>query len=170
MLFLINGDKYQTLVQNNYLLVLFLLVCKDFHMIQTGLHVSRANILIFPSPPREVYVDTTKQYQTTLNRHFQEFHKFCLTRSYKHSWIFQKRLTARIWDFLTFNIYYLGSFSQNVRYVSSFLQKLEAFCRGLLEKFCLVEKIQHFLPYRYLTFCQAKYTMDAVLLCQQDLW
>ena len=165
-MFLITGDKYQTLVQNNYLLVLFSLVCKDFHMIPTGLHVSRENILIFPNPPRDVYVDTTEQYQTTLNKHFQEFHKFCLTRSYKHSWIFQKWLTARIWDFLTFNIYYLGPFSQNFRSISSFLQKLVAFCRVWLEKFCLVAKIQHFLSYRYLTFCQTKYTMDVVLLCQ----
>ena len=71
--------------------------------------------------------------------------------------------------FEIFNIYYLGPFSQNFRSVSIFLQKLEPFCRGWLEKFCLIAKIQHFLPYRYLTFFQTKYTMDAVLLCQQDL-
>ena len=66
---------------------------------------------------------------------------------YKHSWIFQKRLTVRIWDFLTFNIYYLGPFSQTFRSVSLFLWKLEPFCRGWLKKFCLVAKIQYFLPY-----------------------
>ena len=76
-----------------------------------------------------------------------------LTRSwggdhpYKHLRIFQKWFTVRIWDFLTFNIYYLGPFSQNFRSVSLFLRKLEPFCRGWLEKFCLVAKIQHFLPY-----------------------
>ena len=32
-------------------------------------------------------------------------------------------------------------------YLFFFLQKLEPFCRGWLEKFCLVAKIQHFLPY-----------------------
>ena len=94
----------------------------------------------------------------------------CGFHLYKHSWIFQKQCTAQIWDFLTFNIYYLGPFSQNFRSVSLFLRKLEPFCWGWLEKFCLVAKIQHFLPYRYLTFCQRKYTMDAVLLWQQDLW
>ena len=61
-----------------------------------------------------------------------------------HSWIFQKWLTAWIWYFLTFNIYYLGPFSQNFRSVSLFLLKLEPFCRGWFEKFCLVAKIQHF--------------------------
>ena len=66
---------------------------------------------------------------------------------YKHSWMLEKRLTARICNFLTFNICYLGAFSQNFRSVSLFLPKLEPFCRGWLEKFCLVGKIQHFLPY-----------------------
>ena len=94
----------------------------------------------------------------------------CGVHPYKHSWIFQKRPRERIWDFLAFNIYYLGPFSQTFRSVSLFLLKLEPFCRGWLQKFCLIAKIQHFLPYRYLTFCQTKYTMDAVLLCQQDLW
>ena len=88
----------------------------------------------------------------------------------KHSWIFQKRLTAWIWDFLTFKSYYLGLFSQNFRSASTVLWKLESFCRGWLDKSCLVAKMQNFLPYQYLTFCQAKHTMDAVLLCQQDLW
>ena len=87
----------------------------------------------------------------------------CGVHHYKNSWIFQKRLKA-------FNIYYLGPFSQNFRSVSLLLRRLEPFCWGWLEKFCLVAKIQHFLPYRYLTFCQAKYTMDAVLLCQHDFW
>ena len=32
--------------------------------------------------------------------------------------------------FFTFNIYYLGPFSQNFRSVSLFLRKLEPFCRG----------------------------------------
>ena len=88
----------------------------------------------------------------------------------KHLWIFQKRVTVRIWDFLTFNIYYLGPFSQNFRSVSLFLRKLEPFCRSCLEKFGFVAKIKHLLPYRCLKFCQTKYTMDAVLLYQQNLW
>ena len=49
--------------------------------------------------------------------------------------------------FEPFNIYNLGLFSQNFRSVSLFLGKLERFCRGWFEKFCLVMKIQHFLPY-----------------------
>ena len=49
--------------------------------------------------------------------------------------------------FFTFNIYYLGPFSQNFRSASLFLRKLEPFFQGWLEKFCLVTKIQHFLPY-----------------------
>ena len=73
----------------------------------------------------------------------------------KHSWIFQKRLTAWIWDFLTFKSYYLGLFSQNFRSASSILWKLESFCRSWLDKSCLVAKMQNFLPYQYLTFCQA---------------
>ena len=89
----------------------------------------------------------------------------CEAHTYKYSWIFQKRLIARIWHLLTFTVYYLGPFSQNFRSASLFLRKLEPFCRGWLEKFCLVAKIQHFLSYRYFTFCQTKYTMDAVLLC-----
>ena len=71
----------------------------------------------------------------------------CGVHPYKHSWIFQKRLTVRIWDFLTFNIYYLGPFSQTFRPVSLFLWKLEPFCRGWLKKFCLVAKMHYFLPY-----------------------
>ena len=94
----------------------------------------------------------------------------CGVHRYKHLWIFQKRLTIRIWDFLNFNIYYLGPFYQNFRSVSLFLRKLEPFCRGWLETFCLVAKIQHFFTISVFEFCQTKYTMDAVLLCQQDLW
>ena len=71
----------------------------------------------------------------------------CGVHPYKHLWIFQKRLAARIWDFLTFKIYYLGPLAQNFRSLSLFLRKLEPFCRYWLEKFCLVAKIQHFLPY-----------------------
>ena len=72
----------------------------------------------------------------------------CGVHPYKHSLIFQKRLTTRIWDSLTFNnIYHLGPFSQNFRSVSLFLRKPEPLCRGWLEKFCLAAKIQHFLPY-----------------------
>ena len=71
----------------------------------------------------------------------------CGFHPFKLSLIFQKQLTTRIWDCLTFNIYYLGLFSQNFRSISLFLRKLEPFCRGWLEKFCLVAKIQHFLPY-----------------------
>ena len=69
---LITGDTYQTLIQNNYVSVLCSLVCKDFQMIPTGLHVCQENILISPSPFREVYVGATQQHETTLNRHFQE--------------------------------------------------------------------------------------------------
>ena len=105
-----------------------------------------------------------------LTRSWGEGGADCGVHPYKHSWIFQKRLRARIWDFLTFNIYYLGPFSQNFRSVSLFLRILEPFCWGWLEKFCLVVNIQNFLRYRYLTFCQIKYSTDAVLLCQQDLW
>ena len=94
----------------------------------------------------------------------------CGFHPYKHLLIFQKRVAVRIWDFLTFNIYYLGPFPQNFRSVSLFLRKLEPFCRSCFGKFGFVAKIKHFLPYLCLKFCQTKYTMDAVLLYQQDLW
>ena len=89
MLSLIIGGTYQTLLQNNYVSVLFSLVCKDFQMIPTGLHVCRENILISPSPPRELYVGTTQQHQTTLNRHFQEFHKVSLN---------EKKTSCVLWN------------------------------------------------------------------------
>ena len=44
-------------------------------MLLTGLQVCLENILTAPSPPREVYVDTTQRHQTTLNKHFKKFHK-----------------------------------------------------------------------------------------------
>ena len=71
----------------------------------------------------------------------------CGVHPYKHLWIFQKGPAAWIWDFLTFNICYLGPLAKNFRSLSLFLRKLELFCWGWLEKFCLVVKMQHFLPY-----------------------
>ena len=99
-----------------------------------------------------------KNFRTLLNPILGSESMDCGVQPNKYLQIFQKRLTARIWDFLNFNIYYLGPFSQNFRSISLFWWKLEPFCRGWLEKFCLVTKRQHFLPYRYLTFCQKKFT------------
>ena len=50
-------------------------------MIPTGLHLCRDNILISPGSPRKVGAGTTQQHQTTLNRHFQEFHKVRLNET-----------------------------------------------------------------------------------------
>ena len=64
----------------------------------------------------------TIMFQTSVNltRSWEGEEVDCGVHPYKHSWIFQKWLTARIWDFSTFNIYFLGPFSQYFRSVSFF--------------------------------------------------
>ena len=51
----------------------------------------------------------------------------CRVHPLKYLWISQKRLTARIWDFLTFNIYYLWPSSQHFRSVSLLIKIIVKF-------------------------------------------